>query len=107
MSGSGDYTVKVWDISKNTFTHLNTFQGHTHWVYQVIPITNNVIASGSDDYTIRIWDVNTYKEVQTLREDFQVWTLLKLKNKDEMVAGGRGKNSVSFWNIKTFKKEHI
>ena len=36
-----------------------------------------------------------------------MYSLLKLKNKDEMVAGGcYGNNIVSFWNTTTFKKEH-
>ena len=34
-----------------------------------------------------------------------MYSLLKLKNKDEMVSGGWGKG-VSFWNTTTFKKEH-
>ena len=72
---------------------------------QVIPLTKDIIASGSYDQTIRIWDVNVYKEIQTLEEDFYVLSLLKLKNKNEMVAGGSGYN-VSFWNTTTFKKEH-
>ena len=40
-----------------------------------------------------------------MKEDFGVYSLLKLKNKDEMVSGGNG-NSVSFWDTRTFKKEH-
>ena len=75
-------------------------------MYQVIPLTKEIIASGSFNYTIRVWNVNTYKEeVPPLKEDFAVWSLLKLKNKVEMVSGGYGK-SVSFWNTTTFKKEH-
>ena len=66
----------------------------------------DIIASGSRDKTIRIWNVNINKGIQTLKEDFMVFSLLKLKNKNEMVAGGHGTNSVSFWNTKTFKKEH-
>ena len=40
-----------------------------------------------------------------MEEDFDVWSLLKLKNKDEIVSGGYGK-SVSFWNTKTFQREY-
>jgi WD40 repeat protein len=66
----------------------------------------DIIASGSNDQTIRIWNINAFKEIQTLKEDFEVWSLLKLKNKNEMVAGGTGNNNVSFWNTITFTKEH-
>ena len=36
-----------------------------------------------------------------------MYSLLKLKNKDEMVSGGRGGSvSLSFWSTITFKREH-
>ena len=106
ISSSNDHTLKVWNISNNSITHIQTLERHNSCVNQVIPLTKDIIASGSYDYTIRVWNVNTYKEeVPPLEEDFHVCSLLKLKNKDEMVSGGWGK-SVSFWNITTFKKEH-
>ena len=72
----------------------------------MIPLTNNIIASaGYTDKTIRIWEVDAYKEIQSLKEEFSVWSLLKLKNREIMVCGGDGK-CVSFWSTKTFTKEH-
>ena len=59
-------------------------------VYQVIPLTKDIFASGSYDQTIRIWNVNAKKEeLPPLKEEFIIWSLLKLKNKDEMVVGGK------------------
>ena len=43
--------------------------------------------------------------MQTLREDFYVLSLLKLKNKSKMVAGGH-RDAVSFWNTITFTEKH-
>ena len=81
-------------------------EGHNRCVCQVISLTKDTFASSSYDYTIRIWNINTYKEeLPPLKEDFRVYSLFKLKNKDKMVAGGGGK-SVSFWNTTTLKKEH-
>ena len=75
-------------------------------MFRVISLTKDTIASGSFDKTIRVWNLNTdEEEIPPLKEDFTVFSLLKLKNKDEMVSGGWG-NSVSFWNTITFKKEH-
>ena len=89
VSSSDDKTLKVWNISNNSITHIKTLEGHNSFVHQVIPLTKDIIASGSSDCTIRVWNVNTYKEeVPPLEEDFVVWSLLKLKNKDEMVSGG-------------------
>ena len=106
VSSSEDLTLKVWNFSNDTITHIKTFEGHNDYVNQVVPITKDIIASGSLDKTIRVWNVNTYKdEIPPLKENFWVRSLLKLKNKDEMVSGGDG-DSVSFWNTITFKKEH-
>ena len=76
-------TLKGWNISNNSITHIKTLKGHNRYVNQVIPLTKDIIASGSYDRTIRVWNVNTYKEeVPPLKEDFKVYSLLKLKNKN-------------------------
>ena len=82
-----DHTLKVWSLSNDTLTNINTLQGHKNVVIQVIYLTKDIIASaGALEKTIRIWNVTTYKkEVPALKEDFIVYSLLKLKNKDEMV----------------------
>ena len=107
ISSSWDKTIKVWKINNNTITLIKTLKGHINTVYKVIPLSDNIIASGSDDKTIKIWDVNTYEEIHRLIEDFSVYSLLKLNNKEELASSGYDmNNSVSFWNIKTFTKEH-
>ena len=99
-------TLKLWDISDDTIIHIGTLKGHQFFVYQVIPLKEDIIASGSSDRTIRLWEVNVYKEeMVVLDEDFDVYSLLKLKNKDVMISGGQG-NSVSFWNINALQKEY-
>ena len=105
ISSSPDKIIKVWKIN-DTLSLLNTLEGHNAPVNQVIPLSTNVIASaGSYDVTIQIWDVNEYKQLHILKEDFSVCSLLKLKNKKVMVSGGYEKR-ISFWNTKTFIKEH-
>ena len=106
VTSSFDKTLKVWNIDDDdTLTPIQTLEGHNGGVCQVIPLTNDTIASGSLDCTIKIWNINTCKEeVPPLTEDFRIYSLLKLKNKDQMVVGGQG-TSVSFWNTKTFMKE--
>ena len=106
VSSLKEKTLKVWDINNDILRLINTLQGHNDSVDKIIPLTKDIIASaGSFDKTIRVWDVNVFKEIQTLRENFNVYSILKLKIKDEMIAGGFAK-SVSFWNTKSFKKEH-
>ena len=65
----------------------------------------NTIASGSNDYTIKIWNVSAGIEIRSFLEPSYISCLLKLKDRDIMISGG-GREKLSFWNIKTFQKEH-
>ena len=88
ISSSTDKTIKIWKIN-DTITLMNTLEGHNAPVNQVLQLSTNIIASaGSYDVTIRIWDVNEYKQLYSLKEDFSVYSLLKLKNKKVMVSSG-------------------
>ena len=58
VSGSGDRTVKLWDLQ--TGGVVKTFSGHTDWVWSVsISADFTKIASGSNDDTIHLWDIQT------------------------------------------------
>ena len=57
------------------------------------------------DKTIKILDLNVFREIHSLKENFEVFSILKLKNKDVIITGGFV-NSVSFWDTNTFKKGH-
>ncbi len=55
VSGSGDKTIKVWDVS--TGACLRTLQGHTDYVFSVcVSPDGSKIVSGSGDKTIKVWD---------------------------------------------------
>ena len=58
VSGSGDNTVKLWDLQ--TGGVVKTFQGHTNMVTSVsISADCTTIASGSIDNTVCLWDTQT------------------------------------------------
>ena len=105
VSAGNDDLIKVWKIDKNSLSILQTLEGHSFSVNQVIPLSNDVIASGSFDKTIKIWSVTNKKELRTLEENFEVYCLLKSKTKEMLFSSGLGKQ-VTFWNLKTYKKEH-
>jgi WD40 repeat protein len=53
-SGSGDQTVRIWDVRSGT--NLHTLTGHTDSVRAVAYSPDGTtLASGSDDQTVRIW----------------------------------------------------
>lgn len=52
-SGSGDTTVRIWDL--NTETPQFTCKGHTHWVLCLAWSPKaDLLASGSMDNTVRL-----------------------------------------------------
>lgn len=55
VSGSDDYTIKIWDtISSNC---LITLRGHTSYVWLVTQLTDGTLVSASANDTLKIWDI--------------------------------------------------
>jgi WD40 repeat protein/tRNA A-37 threonylcarbamoyl transferase component Bud32 len=65
-TGSGDKTVKVWDLS--TGQEALTLRGHTSWVDSVaFSPDGRWLATGSGDKTAKVWDAHTGQEALTFR----------------------------------------
>ena len=71
VSGSGDKTVKLWDMQ--TGGVVKTFHGHTSHVYSVsISVDQKTMASGSTDRTIRLWNIQTGECHRVIMQQKQV-----------------------------------
>ena len=65
-SGSGDMTVRFWDLT--TVTPHRTCTGHRDWVLCIAwSPDSKLLASGCKDGEIKIWDADTGDLVKTLR----------------------------------------
>ena len=57
-SGSGDKTVKLWDVQSRA--ELATLKGHGDAVWSVaFSPDGRTVASGSGDKTVKLWDVQS------------------------------------------------
>jgi len=67
LTGSADYTAKVWDIS--TGKEKRTLQGHSDTVYSVaISPDCRIIATGSRDKTCKLWNFDEEDYFRTFKE---------------------------------------
>ena len=109
-SGSGDGTVKVWDVAK--LKEVTTLKEHTYSVLSVAFSPNGIyLASGSLDNTIKVWGTAKLKEVTTLEGHTRaVWSVAFSPN-NRYIASGSGDGTVKVWDIAELKeittlKEH-
>jgi WD40 repeat protein len=63
---SGQYNVRLWDVSK--WEELHNFTGH-HQSVSAVAVTpdGRIGASGSDDRAIRVWDLERKRQLACLR----------------------------------------
>ena len=52
VSGGMDKTLRVWDLTNDTFMVLN---GHAGSVCSVVKLNETAIVSGSSDNSLRVW----------------------------------------------------
>lgn len=60
VSGSRDYTIKLWDLPSNTCMHTLTGLKSTIFALAVFEREDKtILISGSEDKTIKLWDVDS------------------------------------------------
>lgn len=71
-SGSGDTTVRFWDVQ--TETPLHTCKGHSHWVLCIAwSPDGKKLASACKNGSVIIWNPETGKQVGTVMNGHKQW----------------------------------
>ena len=103
-SGSGDRTVKVWDVA--TGKCLQTLQGHQDMVTSVaFSPREDLLASGGKDGTVKFWQVYMGECNATIAEDKVGIYSTAFNGDGSLLAIGYDGTKVILWDVtanKTF-----
>ncbi|ETO15431.1 WD-40 repeat protein, partial [Reticulomyxa filosa] len=111
-SGSGDNTVRVWDIDNNK--QIQSFDGHSSYVncvkfssYHYQNYSQNVICSSSNDNTIRFWDFKHNKQLQIFNETRSVCGIeFSQFNGGRYLCSGSYDKTIRLWDVETSNLLH-
>ena len=97
ISGSGDRSVKVWNLSTGQLLH--TLLGHQSSVTSVaISLDGKLLASGSYDKTIRLWKPKTGQLHLQLSAGAQITSVL-IDPSNQAVIAGCSDNQIRVWSL--------
>jgi len=104
VSGSGDGTVRVWDLA--TGTEQAALTGHAGEVFSVALTQDGTRAvSGGSDGALRIWDLATRLQ-QAVVTGHTGWVRAVMLAKDETLAVSGGEDaSVRIWDLATGREQ--
>jgi WD40 repeat protein len=102
-SSSGDNTINITNLEG---TILQTFVGHTNWVWQVLKLDESTIASCSEDNSIKIWNIESGRLLATFSDDESV-TSLAFHPLKKLLISGNLKGEVSIRSLSNDYQEQM
>ncbi len=95
-SGSGDNTIKLWDIEGR---EILTLKGHADDVLSIaFSPDGKIIASGSYDNTIKLWNLDK-EQSHTLKGHSGAVHTVAFSPNGEIIASGSNDNTIKLWNF--------
>ena len=99
-SGSGDNTVKLWDMRSGKL--FRTLEEHKGWVWSVaLDPEGGTLASGSVDSTVKLWEARSGKLLRTLEGHQSTVNGVAFDPQGEMLATGSHDNTVKLWEARS------
>ncbi|ETO34632.1 hypothetical protein RFI_02458 [Reticulomyxa filosa] len=109
-----------FDLFQSSSKLLQTFVGHTNWVYCIDYSTfggddgdDSLLCSGSEDKTIRIWNIKTTKQIKIFNGHSECVNCVKFSpyhyncQYRKIVCFSSDDKTIRFWDIKDNKEFQI
>lgn len=104
VSGSEDYTLRVWDATSGQC--LQTLTGHSNAVNCIDVFPDGHVVSASADRTLRIWDIGSGQCLHTLEGHTAPVTCMAILT-DTRIVSGSWDCTLRVWDATTGKCLHI
>jgi len=101
VSGSEDWTIKVWNWQKNNAL-LRTLRGHTRSVVRIIVLSERWLVSASMDHSVRVWSIGSGC---CEGEKYTETAVVDMLQKDDgtLIMCGED-NKIYVWSVETANK---
>jgi 2OG-Fe(II) oxygenase superfamily/WD domain, G-beta repeat len=83
-SGGGDGKLNIVTLDGII---KNTLEEHSNWIWDIVKLKDNFLASCSEDCTIKIWDYLKARSIVTLVEKVGITVILFIETKNLIIYG--------------------
>jgi len=95
VSGSGDKTLRVWDMDSGRCKQV--IKGHTGEVF-CVKFIRNTIVSGAADKTLRLWDLESSECLKIMAHPEAVYAC---EMTETFIWSGCGDPHIRMWDVKS------